>query len=577
MSHYQVHEDLALGAPLGTPLFKGEEHRDFFSSDQYQPSQPSETASSTTPSYFSHDRTDTDTTTSEFSTGSLPSDQLASAQDDSNGIFPSLTAHLEPSSHRLAADHVEHQAEPEQVDGTNSAVIPSLTDHLQPSTRDLALDHIEHQAEPEAAVGFITSFIPSFIPSFAPSFTDQLEPSSQPLALDHVEHQAELEEVGTASSLIPSLTDHLQPSIRALASDHIEHQASPLQEKTVEEAGLFPSLTDHLYPSSSRLIASDHIEHQSEEVQTRDPSLIPSAEHNHPQHSSYSPPVVSTQTRSTELYGSEITGTALGAQLASLPPADEPPLVLETKEYMSNYGETAAPTVVHREEVVEKVPELSPPPVHPPEVVPPPVASDSAPVVASPTHRKAPAFANAPIDGPDFASGPIVVAPAPQPVIEPGPPEATAAIGPRERVSTKPNIINQAAIPADERTPTAPPPPVSLADQLSAYLPKPSLSELNLTAAPPPTTAPLPGEQTEIDRLHPREALPAVHPDVVHPVSAEERDREVEKVKAGRRELMGHAPQGTVVMGLEDDRLWAMLRRFDRVRLCSLERNLPLG
>ncbi|KAK8864161.1 hypothetical protein IAR55_001407 [Kwoniella newhampshirensis] len=57
---------------------------------------------------------------------------------------------------------------------------------------------------------------------------------------------------------------------------------------------------------------------------------------------------------------------------------------------------------------------------------------------------------------------------------------------------------------------------------------------------------------------HPEEQKQAIkdeHPAVVH--------REVEKTKAEARELKGEKPQGTVVHGLEDDRLWAMLRRFD--------------
>ena len=39
--------------------------------------------------------------------------------------------------------------------------------------------------------------------------------------------------------------------------------------------------------------------------------------------------------------------------------------------------------------------------------------------------------------------------------------------------------------------------------------------------------------------------------------------REVEKTKAAERDLKGEKPKGSVVSGLEDDRLWAMLRRFD--------------
>lgn len=41
---------------------------------------------------------------------------------------------------------------------------------------------------------------------------------------------------------------------------------------------------------------------------------------------------------------------------------------------------------------------------------------------------------------------------------------------------------------------------------------------------------------------------------------------EVEKVKAADRALRGEVQKGTVVYGLEDDRLWAMLRRFNIVR-----------
>ncbi|WWC89593.1 uncharacterized protein L201_004518 [Kwoniella dendrophila CBS 6074] len=57
---------------------------------------------------------------------------------------------------------------------------------------------------------------------------------------------------------------------------------------------------------------------------------------------------------------------------------------------------------------------------------------------------------------------------------------------------------------------------------------------------------------------HPEEQKKAIqneHPEVIH--------REVEKTKAEARELKGEKPKGTVVHGLEDDRLWAMLRRFD--------------
>lgn len=58
-----------------------------------------------------------------------------------------------------------------------------------------------------------------------------------------------------------------------------------------------------------------------------------------------------------------------------------------------------------------------------------------------------------------------------------------------------------------------------------------------------------------------REAIKNAHPAVVA--------REVEKTKAEERELKGEKPEGTIVRGMEDDRLWSMLRRFDQVRASS--------
>lgn len=66
-----------------------------------------------------------------------------------------------------------------------------------------------------------------------------------------------------------------------------------------------------------------------------------------------------------------------------------------------------------------------------------------------------------------------------------------------------------------------------------------------------------------------KEAIKEEHPQVIK--------REVEKTKAEERDLKGEKPQGTVVAGLEDDRLWAMLRRFD-VQITHVlhpARNLP--
>jgi hypothetical protein len=41
--------------------------------------------------------------------------------------------------------------------------------------------------------------------------------------------------------------------------------------------------------------------------------------------------------------------------------------------------------------------------------------------------------------------------------------------------------------------------------------------------------------------------------------------REVEKTKGAEREIKGEPVGGTIVKGVEDDRLYAMLRRFDVV------------
>jgi hypothetical protein len=62
---------------------------------------------------------------------------------------------------------------------------------------------------------------------------------------------------------------------------------------------------------------------------------------------------------------------------------------------------------------------------------------------------------------------------------------------------------------------------------------------------------------------------PAVHPEAQADALAEEDPhvvaKEVEKMKADRREVEGKEPGGTIIQGLEDDKLWTLLRRFDLV------------
>ena len=92
----------------------------------------------------------------------------------------------------------------------------------------------------------------------------------------------------------------------------------------------------------------------------------------------------------------------------------------------------------------------------------------------------------------------------------------------------------------------------------------------NLTTAPTAPTASIdpniPSSESAPTALptnpntHPtdqKRALENEKPEVV--------SREVEKTKAAERELKGEEALGTVVRGIEDDRLYAMLRRFDTV------------
>ncbi|ORX36894.1 hypothetical protein BD324DRAFT_627598 [Kockovaella imperatae] len=110
---------------------------------------------------------------------------------------------------------------------------------------------------------------------------------------------------------------------------------------------------------------------------------------------------------------------------------------------------------------------------------------------------------------------------------------------------------------------TQPGPPVSAP---VASQPSKSASQINLggVAIVSPNDGKQPGKHDTARAIptnpstSPAEAKQAAkksHPAVVA--------REVEKTKAEQRELKGKPPKGTVVAGLEDDRLWAMLRRFD--------------
>lgn len=85
-------------------------------------------------------------------------------------------------------------------------------------------------------------------------------------------------------------------------------------------------------------------------------------------------------------------------------------------------------------------------------------------------------------------------------------------------------------------------------------------------------TAVVPATQAHAAPAHALPTAPSVHPEA-QAAQLEKTAREdpglvageVEKAKAGRREVEGKEPKGTVVQGLEDDRLWALLRKFDEV------------
>lgn len=90
-------------------------------------------------------------------------------------------------------------------------------------------------------------------------------------------------------------------------------------------------------------------------------------------------------------------------------------------------------------------------------------------------------------------------------------------------------------------------------------------SDLNLEAAPPPAYV--------LSDGHKDPKLAGAHNDVpgktheqVDIVGKHEEAAEVEKRKALRRDVLGHEAGGTIVLGIEDDHLWTMLRRLDKVR-----------
>lgn len=137
--------------------------------------------------------------------------------------------------------------------------------------------------------------------------------------------------------------------------------------------------------------------------------------------------------------------------------------------------------------------------------------------------------------------------------------------------------------PTVEPIPPAPPAPPAAQQPVEAHeIPVPDAPSTTIPTAPldnpeaqtqaptasidpnKPSTESAPTALPTNPATHPeeqKEAIKEEHPQVIK--------REVEKTKAEERDLKGEKPQGTVVAGLEDDRLWAMLRRFDVVSAFS--------
>jgi hypothetical protein len=139
---------------------------------------------------------------------------------------------------------------------------------------------------------------------------------------------------------------------------------------------------------------------------------------------------------------------------------------------------------------------------------------------------------------------------------------APSPLPPRRATSSTAATTSQPAATVDHPS-TAPAVEGPTAEQVhpSAQAPTASMDPNKPSSESAPTALPTnpathPAEQ--------KRAAEKEHPKVIK--------REVEKTKAAEREIKGESPLGTVVTGLEDDRLWTMLRRFDVVRAVSTTR-----
>lgn len=222
-------------------------------------------------------------------------------------------------------------------------------------------------------------------------------------------------------------------------------------------------------------------------------------------------------------------------------------------------------------------------PIHASELVTPSASANGAVAQSPPTI--APTTA-------DLPKSEAVVAPAtdaaPAPAVEPAPPAAQAVssndAAPRPAVEAAPvqqptAVVQEQPVVAKEPVIVAEPLPDATAVRAPTE-PTVIVDNGAVQAVPPPVSKPIvPAAQshfaehpaTETDTDHVLPLGQQVHP--VHQAAALQDapdslvNAQIEKHKADKRQLYGEEPQGTVVPGLEDDKLWTMLRRFDAVRL----------
>ncbi|GAA5820815.1 hypothetical protein JCM3770_000351 [Rhodotorula araucariae] len=202
------------------------------------------------------------------------------------------------------------------------------------------------------------------------------------------------------------------------------------------------------------------------------------------------------------------------------------------------------------------------------------LTSNPAALVDSPAPPRTPSPPVAVIDTHKTTTAISPADKAPAPAVEPAPPAAervsTDDAAPRPAVEAAPVQLHRdsaAVQPQVVRPPTAQTAPVTVADPTAPA---------QVDALPPATSKPIvpsaeshlaehPATSTDTDHVLPLGS--DVHP--VHQAAALDDapdhlvNAQIEKQKADKRALYGLEPQGTIVPGLEDDKLWAMLRRFD--------------